>query len=510
MPHEGFPVNRPALYVFTNVLLAAVVVIGSGVHSTGQHPLYVILLFAICSTPIFEKTAVNGPYALLYLFSLDYFLMFGALEVRNYVLGLRDVASSLSADQGSGGVLDTAELVILLGGVAVQISYRAACRAFLKPGLSVSPKDWSEQTLVVAGIALWIVCTKLDWDLSVHILADATNAAVKRGFGALGGVQLGIYMLARMTQPLSILILAYAQCRYKRPMMAPLVLVVVLFQLVFGFIIDFKTEALIGGVLVVLTNLLVNGRVPKAWVALMLIVVAVGFPLLQANRVVRNEHAETHSDVAQNLSNAFSQALHAEDKVNSGKDRAQTALERLTLKGSVEVVVRGTAAGVPFQHGYTLLPMVMAFIPRLLYPDKPSIPTGQIMSRQFHLSESEDTYSSPSHLGELYWNFGWSGVLVGMTLVGLLLGFIGAKFNLAEAATVTRVLIVVVTIRQVILASEGEIATQYIVWMRSLLGIGLLHWVFARVPSVSPHAATTALVAAGKRALQPSYPNLLR
>jgi hypothetical protein len=502
--------NRTGWYILANVLTTAVVIVGSGSHSTGQHPLYAILLFAICSTPILEKTAVNGPYALLYLFSLDYFLMFGALEIRNYVLGPRDLESSLTAAQSSGGVLSTPETVVLLGGLLVQVSYRAACRAFSKPGPKAPPKDWSERTLVFVGIALWIVCTRLDWNLSVHILADATNAAVKRGFGNLGGVQLGIYMLARMAQPLSILILAYAQCRYKRPVMAPLVLVVVIFQLIFGFIIDFKTEALIGGVLVVLTNLLVNGRVPKAWVALMLVVVAVGFPLLQANRVVRNQHAATHSDVAENLSNAFSEALHAEDKVNSGKERAQTALERLTLKGSVEVIVKGTAADVPLQHGYTLLPMLTAFIPRLLYPDKPNIPTGQIMSRQFHLSDSEDTYSSPSHLGELYWNFGWSGVVVGMTLVGLILGTIGAKFNLAEAATVTRVLVIVVTIRQVILASEGEIATQYVVWMRSLFAIGLLHWAFARVPWVSRSAGTMAVVGAEKPALRALYPNLLR
>ncbi len=57
-----------------------------------------------------------------------------------------------------------------------------------------------------------------------------------------------MYMIARMAQPLSILILAYAQCRYRRAYMAPMLLSVVLFQFLFGFVVDTKGDALIGGV----------------------------------------------------------------------------------------------------------------------------------------------------------------------------------------------------------------------------------------------------------------------
>jgi hypothetical protein len=53
---------------------------------------------------------------------------------------------------------------------------------------------------------------------------------------------------------------------------------------------------------------------------------------------------------------------------------------------------------------------------------------------------------------------------------------------LAQAVTITRVMVVVVTIRLMILGSEGEIATQYVLWIRSMAAIGALHWCFASTP----------------------------
>jgi hypothetical protein len=143
-----------------------------------------------------------------------------------------------------------------------------------------------------------------------------------------------------------------------------------------------------------------------------------------------------------------------------------------------------------------------------------------MMNKDFHVSEGANTYISPSHLGELYWNFGWPGVTVGMSMIGALFGFLGARFDLSRAVTITRVLVIVVTVREVILSSEGEIATHYVVWLRSLLGIGLLHWAFARkFWAAGPAKEDAQPAAAGEPpeeledrrapALRP-FPNLLR
>jgi hypothetical protein len=149
--------------------------------------------------------------------------------------------------------------------------------------------------------------------------------------------------------------------------------------------------------------------------------------------------------------------------------------------GSVQMIFKQAGNGVAFQHGYTLTPLLATFIPRILWSDKPDVPTGQLVNKQFHVTEGDDVYISPTTLGELYWNFGWPGVIIGMSFIGCLLGWVGSRFNLADGSTVTRLLVTVVTIREIVMGFEGVIAASYIVWLRSLAGIGLLHLMLARV-----------------------------
>ena len=494
--------TRGGIYAVANLLVALAAFVGSGIHHGVAHPVYVVLLFGLCSLPVLQASAVNGRYALLALWSAFYFVMYGALDLRNLVLG------SEFGNFASDGVFDPAECVILAGAAAFQVGYQAVCRLAARRGRLSAPKNWSETMLVLFGIALWCVSSWLTWKYDVDLIVVNSTAAYVASMDAIGGIGVMLFMIARMAQPVAILILAYAQCRYKRPYLAPIVIGVVLYQFVFGFVIDTKSEAIIGAALVLLTNLLVNGRIPKTWLALMLFIVLSAFPLLQANRVVRGEHDQGAAKVSQNLLESFHRALEAMGRVNTGRERAQTALERATTKGSVEMIVDGIAAGHAYQRGATLTPMLVAFIPRILWEDKPGISTGQVLNREFHVSESADTYISPSHLGELYWNFGWSGAVGGMLLIGALLGYLGAKFDLEEAATITRLLIIVVTVRQLILQSEGEFANQYVVWMRSVVAIGFLHWLFARIPWQSRVTAASTPEPAGPPPLP--FPNLLR
>jgi hypothetical protein len=471
--------NRSTIYILLNALFLFAVMAGYGMHGTsvGVHPLYLVPLFALCSSPILDTKVLNGPYSLLVLFSFDYFVMFGALDFQHLLFG-----TDGSMVQEPDAPITLPELAILLGALLVQISYRVACRAVSRNRPTKLPKDWSETTLLVVGVVLYVVCARLNWEFNVDIITDSTSEATKKGLASISALEIMIILIARLTQSLALLIIAYVQCRYRRTYMIPLVFGVVLWQLYFGFVIDFKTEALIGGVLVILTNLLVNARVPIMWVALMIVVTIVAFPLLQANRAVRSDKGQNNTQISQNVFETFKKALEAKDKVNTGRDRAQTALERLTLKGSVEILVNGTGSVAPFQNGYTLSPVITVFIPRILWPEKPAIETGRILNRDFHLSESADTYMSPSHIGELYWNFGWPGILVGMSIIGMLLGTIGAKCDLSAAPTITRILVLVVTVRLLILGSEGEFANAYTSWMRSMLGIGVMHLLWARIP----------------------------
>jgi hypothetical protein len=134
-----------------------------------------------------------------------------------------------------------------------------------------------------------------------------------------------------------------------------------------------------------------------------------------------------------------------------------------------------------------------------------------MVNRMFNVTDQDETYISPSHLGELYWNFGWRGVIVGMTLIGALCGFV-ARFNLAECRTVTRLLLMVVTVEMVIHGFEGSLASSYVVWLRMIAAIGLLHWMLARVKVVGDGRSAAMRSAVVPRASTPQpnvFPHLL-
>jgi hypothetical protein len=75
--------------------------------------------------------------------------------------------------------------------------------------------------------------------------------------------------------------------------------------------------------------------------------------------------------------------------------------------------------------GETMQYASYAFIPRLIWPDKPSVTRGAWFSTRLGLFDSEadaTTSIGMTAVGELYWNFGTLGVLVGMLVIGCLQG----------------------------------------------------------------------------------------
>lgn len=491
--------NRTTLYAGANIAFLATV--GAGLmfgQTSGVHPLYLILLFALCSTPLLHIQRLNDRYALLLLFSMVYFHYFGTLDLITLFQGTPDAHTQ--------GVISKPELVILLGGFISQLAYRLMLQkddAKPKP-----PTDWPEFTLLIFGCALWCVATWFTWKFKVYVLTDKNAAAIANGLASLGGWQTMGLLLANMLQPLAILILAYVQCRYRRPYMLPLVIGVVLVQLAIGFIIDVKGEALIGAVLVIVTRLLVDGKLSKEWIISMVVFIIVAFPAMQANRTLRNQYRLDNTAVAQRAWEIAKEAFARREEASNGAVRAQTIFERQSLKGSVEMIVNRTGMDVPYQAGHTLTPIWAAFIPKVFWPDKPDVQTGQLVNKTFSVTNSAYwyTYISPSHLGELYWNFGWAGVILGMALIGALLGFVGQRVDMTTGVSITKVMIAAVTIRQLIIGFESSIAAPYVVWMRSLAAIWLLHWLCARR---SPQPILTALPVRSDG--QPvTLPNLMR
>jgi O-antigen polysaccharide polymerase Wzy len=499
--------RRVALYWLLNFgFVVTVIVLAAVGGSPNPRLMHLILLFALCSTSIIDLDGLNGRYALLAIFFAAYFVSFGAADLAEVLKG--------ESSQASSAAFTSAEAVILVGGIMLALGYRmTVARASTTPRRS-PPRDWPISSIIVVGLAMWAVGSFTTYWWHVHIVTDTTIEAAEKGIASAGAIVVSANLLGQLMQPLGILLLAYAWRLQRGPFLLTLVVVIVCLQVVLGFIVDIKGLAMTGGILVIMTIVLVEGQIPKLWLAAAAAFVIFVFPIFQAYRTqVHGNLGMARSEVAANLGKALELSLAAKDRVNSGRDRAQTFFERASVRGSLELIVENTGNGVNFAHGETLTPLLATFLPKIVWGDKPSVATGQLMNREFHVSEIADTYISPSHLGELYWNFGWPGVVLGMAMIGGLFGFIAGRFNQADAKTVTGLLVTVLTIKQVIVGFEGAIAPQYVVLLRSLAAVGILHWLFARIPvraQASPPGLEKTSRSLDRSQIPSAFPNLMR
>jgi hypothetical protein len=102
---------------------------------------------------------------------------------------------------------------------------------------------------------------------------------------------------------------------------------------------------------------------------------------------------------------------------------AYQSLSRTALLTQTADVVEMTPSLVPYQYGQTYSYMAVAFIPRFIWPDKPSAnESNQFYQVAYGVTAEEDLEFGSFAVGSLvegYINFGWTGVFGIMFLLGI-------------------------------------------------------------------------------------------
>ena len=367
----GAAVNRFALYVGVNLAFALLLVIGYAVFAPADPRIfYLVGLFALCTHFIVDIDRLNGRHALLALFMLVYFVSFGALDASTLLLGAG--ASPGAPSERSATWLTSAEGVVLVGGIMLVLGYRVAGRMVDPAGPGESVFDWSKRSILSVGPILWAVGTYATYTWYVYIIPDTTNEAFRKGLSSIGTFAASAYILMIMMQPLGLLLFAYAMRSFRGPALLFIVIGLVLLQLMLGFVVDIKGLAMLGGILVIITGVLIDGRLPKVWLAAFVVFILCVFPVFQAYRTaIHGDLGLARTAVVANFFQVLQKTLAATDKVNSGRNRAQTFFERSSVKGSIEIAVEKSGVAAPFQLGHTLSPILASFLPKILWPDKP-------------------------------------------------------------------------------------------------------------------------------------------
>jgi len=128
-----------------------------------------------------------------------------------------------------------------------------------------------------------------------------------------------------------------------------------------------------------------------------------------------------------------SQASKISPAVGSG--RLASVVHRTSHLWLFHVVDEKSPTQVPYLKGKSYKPLLTSFIPRIFYLDKPEERFGYEFGYRYRFIAKQDTHMSLNlpWMVELLANFGRSGVIWGMALIGFFLAILDRVFNSRDA-----------------------------------------------------------------------------
>lgn len=117
--------------------------------------------------------------------------------------------------------------------------------------------------------------------------------------------------------------------------------------------------------------------------------------------------------------------------LNDGADRFSS---RSAIADVLADVIQRTPSEVPYWNGESYASLIGAFVPRVLWPDKPEKDLGQRFGHRYEYLGARDTGTSVNFpwLVEIYANFGMGFMPVGGAILGMILALLGRTLNRRE------------------------------------------------------------------------------
>lgn len=150
---------------------------------------------------------------------------------------------------------------------------------------------------------------------------------------------------------------------------------------------------------------------------------------------------------------------------------------RLAFINSVAVVIRDVPRWVPYAKGEGIfVPAVVFLVPRVLWKDKPVL-ESRAFAETFRVVHILDRHTRVGATlpGELYWNFGLLGIIVGLGLWGMTLRLLYRRYGDTPGLDPIRRAIHVLMVFQVI--HYGAIAPGAVGMVRTLILLEAMLWI---------------------------------
>ncbi len=427
---------------------------------------YVWLLGLLCSAPLLFMKSLQGRVTLLFIFQGIFFALFALADWVSLIAGFSDKGPHEAFLSGG-------ELAILLTSLCFSVGYGLV--AGVAPGdvRGLMSRDWSPRAIGIMGVVFW----GCGFVLSLMFIGgNDFRHATTTGFAVFGGFA-GVAVLFTYLLPIGDMCMIYLYLM--RRSRAALGLLVLMFACEFtlGFLSSAKEFAFRGLVLLLIGVLFLKGRVPVRGLLLGLFAALLTFSFFQDMRAqVTRQGRMDLSAIIDKLSSDPTKTFGSDNEFGARFGRgADYFASRGNLKGSVETAVAHSGVDVPYQNGRTLIPIVYAFVPRAWLPEKADTNVGLLFNKEFKISSVRTVYIAAGQNGELYWNFGWPGLVVGMLLMGALMGATSVALDLKRTVTLPRFLLLMLTVYLLAFRFEAGIADQYALWLRSVVLLLLIH-----------------------------------
>lgn len=158
---------------------------------------------------------------------------------------------------------------------------------------------------------------------------------------------------------------------------------------------------------------------PFLSVAMFAFYVGVIAPVVMASRMLRGGSTDSQTD---RIVEVYSRGDYESE---AGTDKQLPKYLERAFDAAASACIYGEVQKTGFMYGEGMDYLVYAFIPRIFWPDKPTVTRGAwftVYLGQARTEEKATTSLGQTAAGELYWNFGWLGTFVGMTILGAMCG----------------------------------------------------------------------------------------
>jgi hypothetical protein len=237
-------------------------------------------------------------------------------------------------------------------------------------------------------------------------------------------------------------------------------------------------------------------RVPWRLVAAGALIVLVVNPAKHHYREIAWEDAESRDERAAKdpllAAERWGEAIRAawtEDATERRRNAAGLAsrFDELSVNA---LVLQATPAAVPFDRGVSWPSALLSFVPRFLFPGKPSYTElyNDRFNVTFGLQTRESTATSTGAfplVADGYWNFGWPGIVFVGLATGCVIGFFAGAFRPRSWA-----LAAIAVASFVQLHANNPLALQVIGVVQRLVGLATVIWIAWAVSRAVEEAAS--------------------